>query len=70
MKKRKKMVARLRRDGSPNGYIKRVSNTELEEYDNLIMIVYERSEYIPDQVIFCTQADARLIAKRINQFLD
>ena len=62
--KRKNFVCGLRNlDKWPNGYIGRTDDDE-------IYIAYQFCENAPWNQIVCTQADARLIAKRINQFID
>ena len=64
MPKRKSFICSLRKLCKwPNGYIARRD-------DDRISIVYEIGENRGKQFIICTQADARLIAKRINQFLN
>ena len=63
MPKRKNFICGLRKSGVyPNGYVGRTE-------DDQIYIVYQQLEQ-SQEVILCSQADARLIAKRINQFLD
>ncbi len=62
--KRKNMICGLRKLGKlPNGHIGRLPTTD-EVYINY------RGKRGNIKVITCSQADARLIAKRINQFLD
>jgi hypothetical protein len=65
MPKRKNFICMLRKPNKyPNGYIARRD-------DDRITIFYNREESVcGGQFIVCTQADARLIAKRINRFLD
>ena len=64
MPKRKNIICALRKLGVyPNGEIYRNSDDE-------IIITYTYEKGWPTKYICCTQADARLIAKRINQFLD
>ena len=62
--KRKNLICNLRKVGQwPNGSIVWDSNDNVE-------IAYKRYEGGPWDIITCSQSDARLIAKRINQFID
>jgi len=64
MPKRKNFISAFRRIGKwPNGYISR-------NLDDKVTIVYGIDRDRIDQIIVCNGSDARLIAKRINQFLD
>jgi len=64
MPKRKNIMCALRKSGEyPNGEVCRNS-------DDDIIITYTGGAGWPTINICCTQADARLIAKRINQFID
>lgn len=64
MKKRKNILCRLRKSGHPNGYVVRS-----KEDDNII-IYYQPREREYYKTLRLPQKDARLLAKRINQFLD
>ncbi len=64
MPKRKNFICGLRRlDKWPNGSIGRTP-------DDDIYIAYQRWEGSPWHQIVCSQADARLIAKRITQLVE
>jgi hypothetical protein len=62
--KRKNIACMLRKFNTfPNGAVWR-------DDDDLIHISYRASDGGFIQGIVCSQADARLIARRINQFID
>ena len=62
--KRKNFLCGLRKLGKyPNGNIGRLPS-------DYVYISYGKDRKSISQSIICTQADARLIAKRINQFID
>ena len=64
MPKRKNFICGLRKlDKWPNGSVGRTPDDE-------IYIAYQFCEESPWSQIICSQADARLIAKRITQFID
>ena len=64
MKKRKNIMCALRKSGDyPNGEVYRNSEDD-------IVITYTEGAGWPIKYICCSQADARLIARRINQFID
>ncbi len=67
MPKRKSMICELRRDGKyPNGHITRFIHT-----DEIALVHKKTRQQEKDpEVIMCSQATARLFAKRINQFID
>ena len=62
--KRKKFICGLRKlEKFPNGSIGRTPDDE-------IYIAYQFCKDTPWKQIICSQADARLIAKRINQLIN